>query len=218
MFNNFIEKIAADLNIATQVVSELSKEPIVTIFGSARTPVEHQFYQDTKEIAYQLAKQGLTICTGGGPGLMRAGSEGGHLAGGKTLGLSIKLPHEQKQNEFLDKDIMFQNFAQRKIVFSAVSNAYVVVPGGFGSLDELFEVLTLMQCGFIAKAPLVLYNRTYWEPLVEFIKGSLLKEGMIRKEDMDLFYLASSVEDVVTYITRNLPKSTVPPDETTLVV
>jgi uncharacterized protein (TIGR00730 family) len=213
MFNKVIEKIASDLNIATEVVATLSKEPIVTIFGSARTPADHKFYIDTKEIAARLAQKGFTICTGGGPGLMRAGSEGAKSVGGKTLGLSIKLPHEQKQNEFLDKNITFQNFSQRKIVFSAVSNAYVVVPGGYGSLDELFEVLTLMQCGFIPKAPVVLYDIAYWTPLVEFIVNSLVPEGMIRKEDASMFYMAATVEEAVDYITHNLSnKEAVPTD------
>lgn len=204
MFDNLAIKIASDLNIATTIVEKYEKEKIVSIFGSARIPETHGFYQDTKEMAKQLAQNGYTICTGGGPGLMMAGSQGAKEGGGKTLGLSIKLPHEQKPNDFLDENIMFQNFAQRKIVFSAVSNAYIVVPGGYGSLDELFEVLTLMQCGIIPKAPVVLYNKKYWSPLVDFIKQSLLKEEMINQEDVNMFSIADSIEEVVNKITTAL--------------
>lgn len=202
-FPNLASKIAQDLNVAQGVVSKFQNEKIVTIFGSARIPETHEFYQDTKEIAKALAQKGFTVCTGGGPGLMMAGSQGAKEGGAKTLGLSIKLPHEQKPNDYLDENVTFQNFAQRKIVFCAVSNAYIVVPGGYGSLDELFEVLTLMQCGIIEKAPVVLYNTTYWKPMLEFIKNSLLKEKMINQDDVDMLHLSDNVEDVVKYISDN---------------
>lgn len=203
-FENLTQKIANDLNVATGIIKEFEDQKIVTIFGSARTPEDHYFYQDTKEIAKRLAQDGFTICTGGGPGLMQAGSAGGKEGGGKTLGLSIKLPREQEPNKYLDQNILFQNFAQRKIVFSAVSNAYIVVPGGYGSLDELFEVLTLMQCGIIEHVPVVLYNTEYWTPMFEFIKNSLLKEKMIDNSDVDMLFMADTVDDVVNYIIKNV--------------
>lgn len=203
MFDKLTQKIASDLNVATEIVSKFDKEKIVSIFGSARIPNTHGFYIATKEIANKLAQKGFTICTGGGPGLMQAASEGGKEGGGKTLGLSIKLPHEQKPNDYLDENILFQNFAQRKIVFSAVSNAYVVVPGGYGSLDELFEVLTLMQCEVIKRIPVVLYDKNYWAPMMEFIKGSLLNEKMISPEDVEMIHLAETVDDVVDFIIKN---------------
>ena len=201
-FPNLASKIAQDLNVAQSVVSKFQNEKIVTIFGSARIPETHKFYQDTKEIAKELAQKGFTVCTGGGPGLMMAGSQGAKEGGAKTLGLSIKLPHEQKPNDYLDENVTFQNFAQRKIVFCAVSNAYIVVPGGYGSLDELFEVLTLMQCGIIEKAPVVLYNTTYWKPMLDFIKNSLLKEKMINQDYVNMLHLSDNVEDVVSYISK----------------
>lgn len=203
-FHNVAEKIATDLNVAKKVVAALAEKKIVSIFGSARIPETHKFYTDTKEIAKRLAQHGFTICTGGGPGLMMAGSEGGKEGNGETLGLSIKLPHEQKPNEFLDHNIMFQNFAQRKIVFSAVSNAYIAVPGGYGTLDELFEVMTLMQCKIIPQVPIVLYDKTFWEPLVEFIKNSMLPEHMIRQDDVEMFVLAQNVDEAVDYILKNV--------------
>lgn len=205
-FHNVAEKIATDLNVAKKVVAALAEKKIVSIFGSARIPETHKFYTDTKEIAKRLAQHGFTICTGGGPGLMMAGSEGGKEGNGETLGLSIKLPHEQKPNEFLDHNIMFQNFAQRKIVFSAVSNAYIAVPGGYGTLDELFEVMTLMQCKIIPQVPIVLYDKTFWEPLVEFIKNSMLPEHMIRQDDVEMFILAQNVDEAVDYILKNVER------------
>lgn len=203
-FTNLVDKIAGDLNVAVSVIEKYKQEPVVTIFGSARVPEHHKFYSDTKEIAFKLAKKGLTICTGGGPGLMAAGSKGGFEAGGKTLGLSIKLPHEQESNPYLTDNIVFQNFAQRKIVFSAVSNAYIIVPGGYGTLDEIFEVLTLMQCKIIAEAPVILYGKSFWEPLIDFIKGSLLTENMIRSHDVDRLFVASSVDEAVELVMKNL--------------
>lgn len=203
-FNNITKKIVNDLNVATQIVERLVDKKIVSIFGSARTPETHKFYTDTMLIAKRLAEKDFLICTGGGPGLMEAGSRGAKDGGGQTLGLSIELPHEQKPNDYLDENINFQNFAQRKIVFSTVSNAYVVVPGGYGSLDELFEVLTLIQCKVMPAVPIVLYDAKYWEPLMSFIKGSLLKEGMIKSEDVDMIYLASTVDEAVEFIVNNI--------------
>jgi hypothetical protein len=203
-FTNLSKKIAQDLNVATEIFSKFKDEKIVTIFGSARVPSTHEFFIDTKEIAKQLGKKGFTICTGGGPGLMLAASQGAKEGNAKTLGLSIKLPHEEKANEYLDENVLFQNFAQRKIAFSAITNAYVVVPGGFGSLDELFEVLTLMQCGIISKAPVVLYNKEYWDPLLTFISNSQLKEKMINSEDIDMIFVAETIEDVISYIIKEI--------------
>lgn len=206
-FSNLANKIANDLNIATQVVSNLSEHKIVSIFGSARTPSNHQFYIDIKEIAYQLGKHGFTICTGGGPGIMQAASEGGKQSGATTIGLSIELPHEQKPNEFLDYNIDFKNFAQRKIVFCAISNAYIVGPGGFGSLDELFEMLTLMQCEITEKVPVILYGKNYWRPLMEFLTQSLLNEKMITQEDIDMIHVVDDVKEAVWHITNHFKEN-----------
>lgn len=199
-FNQMSFKIAEDLNIAQQVVKRLSAKKIVTIFGSARITQDNPIFQNTKELSKRFSQLDYTICTGGGPGLMLAGSMGGQEGGSKTLGLSIMLPHEQKPNDFLDENVMFQNFAQRKIVFSAVSNAYIIVPGGYGTLDELFEVATLMQCKVIPIAPIVLFDKTFWQPLMDFIKISMLREQTIKQEDYDHFFLTDSIEDTVSHI------------------
>lgn len=203
-FNNLSLKIAEDLNIAQQVVARLSAEKIVTFFGSARIPQHHPIFQKTKELAKVLSNLDFIICTGGGPGLMMAGSMGGKEGRSKTLGLSILLPHEQKPNDYLDENVTFKNFAQRKIVFSAVSNAYVIVPGGYGTLDELFEIATLMQCKVIPRAPIVLFDKTFWQPLMDFIKASMLREGTIKQEDYDHFFLTDSIEETVEHIQKNM--------------
>ncbi len=203
-FNNLAFKIADDLNIAQQVVTRLSAEKIVTIFGSARTKEDNPIFQKTKELAKQFSQLGYTICTGGGPGLMLAGSMGGKEGGSKTLGLSILLPHEQKPNDYLDENVTFKNFAQRKIVFSAVSNAYVIVPGGYGTLDELFEMATLMQCKVIPRAPIVLFDKTFWTPLMEFIKVSMLREKTINQEDFDNFFVTDSIQETIDYIQKQI--------------
>lgn len=203
-FNNLALKIAHDLNIAEQVVTRLSAEKIITIFGSARITPDNPIFQKTFDLAKHFSQLEYTICTGGGPGLMLAGSMGGKEGGSKTLGLSILLPHEQKPNDYLDENVTFQNFSQRKIVFSAVSNAYIIVPGGYGTLDELFEVATLMQCKVISHAPIVLFDKTFWQPLMDFIKQSMLREGTIKQADYDHFFLTDSVEEAVKHIEQNL--------------
>lgn len=206
-FNHLALKIADDLNVAQQVVTRLSAEKIITIFGSARIPQGHPVFEKTRELAKAFSSKKYTICTGGGPGLMLAGSMGGKEGGSKTLGLSILLPHEQKPNDYLDENVTFQNFAQRKIVFSAVSNAYVIVPGGYGTLDELFEVATLMQCKVIPQAPIVLFDKTFWQPLMDFIKVSMLREGTIKQADYDHFFLTDSIEETIAHIESSLANS-----------
>lgn len=203
-FNNLSLKIATDLNVAQQVVTRLSAEKIITFFGSARIPPTHPTFQKTKNLAKAFSNLGYTICTGGGPGLMMAGSMGGKEGNSKTLGLSILLPHEQKPNDYLDENVTFQNFAQRKIVFSAVSHAYVIVPGGYGTLDELFEIATLMQCKVISYAPIVLFDKTFWQPLMNFIQSSMLREGTIKQEDYDHFFLTDSIEEAIEHIQQNI--------------
>lgn len=203
-FNNLSLKIAEDLNVAHQVVTRLSAEKILTIFGSARIKEGNVIFEKTRELAKKFSELGFTICTGGGPGLMLAGSMGGKEGGSKTLGLSIVLPHEQKSNDYLDENVLFQNFAQRKIVFSAVSNAYVIVPGGYGTLDELFEVATLMQCKVIPFAPIVLFDKAFWQPLMEFIKYSMLGNATISQEDYDHFFVTDSVDEAVEHIQQHM--------------
>lgn len=199
-------KIASDLNVANDIIPKFENVPIITIFGSARIKEEHHYYQETMKLAKKCVEAGYGVCTGGGPGLMEAGARGAFEANGHTLGLSIVLPHEQKPNEYLSENITFQNFAQRKIVFSSVSNGYIVVPGGYGTLDELFEVLTLMQCQVTRKKPVVLFGVDFWTPLLTFIKEKMISEKTISPDDVNLIFMTDSVDDAIQYLIDNAPK------------
>ena len=211
-FKNLQNKITNDLNVATEIVKKFDKEIIVSIFGSARVQPEHKFYQDTYKMAYELVQKGYAICTGGGPGLMEAASKGAFESSlsltnnqsSKSLGLSIVLPHEQKSNPYLNENITFANFAQRKIVFSTVSDAYIVTPGGYGTLDELFEVVTLVQCKVVPNKPICLYGKEYWTKMLDFIKESLLEEHMIKIEDVDMLKIVDSPEEAISFIHSHL--------------
>lgn len=211
-FKNLQNKITNDLNVATEVVKKFDKEIIVSMFGSARIKPEHKFYQDTYKIAFDLVQKGYAICTGGGPGLMEAASKGafescaatGNQCSAKSLGLSIVLPHEQDSNPYLHENITFANFAQRKIVFSTVSDAYIITPGGYGTLDELFEVVTLVQCKIVPQKPICLYGREYWTKMIDFIRESLLEERMINPVDLDMLHIVDSPEEAVEFIHSHL--------------
>lgn len=211
-FKNLQNKITNDLNVATEVVKKFDNEIIVSIFGSARVKPEHQFYQDTYKMAFDLVGKGYAICTGGGPGLMEAASKGAfegcaaqnNTCNAKSLGLSIVLPHEQESNPYLHENILFANFAQRKIVFSTVSDAYIITPGGYGTLDELFEVVTLVQCKVVPNKPICLYGREYWTKMLDFIRESLLEERMINPNDLNMLQIVDSPEEAVNFIHSHL--------------
>src|ERR1044071_6149320 len=163
--------------------------PCVTIFGSARVKPSNPYYKMADEIAYQLVQQGYGVITGGGPGIMEAGNRGAHRAKGKSVGLNIYLPHEQKGNIYIDPDklITFDYFFVRKVMFMKYSQGFIVMPGGFGTLDELSEALTLIQTKKIGRFPIVLVGKKYWAGLLTWIKQTLLADGMIAEEDLDLF-------------------------------
>lgn len=176
--------------------------PCVTIFGSARTKPNHAYYKKAEDIAYRLVQHGYGVVTGGGPGIMEAGNKGAHRAGGKSVGLNIFLPHEQKGNPYIDPDklITFDYFFVRKVMFVKYSQGFIVMPGGFGTLDELSEALTLIQTRKIGRFPIVLVGKKYWTGLIEWIKETLLEEAMINEEDLDLFSVVDSAEDAVKVI------------------
>lgn len=177
--------------------------PCVTIFGSARTDANSNYFKMAEEIAAKLAGKGYGIITGGGPGIMEAGNKGASLAGGKSAGLNIDLPFEQFSNPYIDTDklINFDYFFIRKVMFMKYSQGFVVLPGGFGTLDELFEALTLIQTKKIGKFPIVLVGINYWKGLVDWIKQSLLEsEKNINPEDLNLFKLVDEVDDAVKCI------------------
>lgn len=176
--------------------------PCVTIFGSARIKPNNPYYKMAEEIAYQLVQQGYGVVTGGGPGIMEAGNKGANRAGGKSVGLNIFLPHEQKGNPFIDPDklITFDYFFVRKVMFVKYSQGFIVMPGGFGTIDELSEALTLIQTKKIGRFPIVLVGKKFWAGMIDWIKKVLVSEKMISPEDLDLFSIVDTPEDAVQVI------------------
>ncbi len=178
------------------------KRPSVTIYGSARTAEDHPDYQKAREIARTLAGLGYGIVTGGGPGIMEAANRGASEADGLSIGLNIDLPHEQEGNAYVNLPIDFRYFFVRKVMFMKYSMAFVCMPGGLGSLDELFESLTLIQTRKIKPFPIILVGSSYWNGLVDWIKEQMLGTGKIAEEDLLLFEVFDDVNDIVKYIRK----------------
>jgi uncharacterized protein (TIGR00730 family) len=176
--------------------------PCVSIFGSARTKPDNKYYLMAEEIAYLLTKKGFGVITGGGPGIMEAGNKGAHFSGGKSVGINIELPFEQHANPFIDNDklITFNYFFVRKLMFMKYSQGYIVMPGGFGTLDELFEAITLIQTNKMVNFPIALVGKDYWQGLLDWIKNSLLEAGNIKEKDLEIFKLVDSAEEAVAHI------------------
>jgi len=176
--------------------------PCVSIFGSARTKNNNQYYNLAEEIAIMLTKKGYGVITGGGNGIMEAGNKGAKKGKGKSVGLNIELPFEQKANKYIDSDklINFDYFFCRKVMFVKYAQGFIVMPGGFGTLDELFEALTLIQTKKIGKFPIVLVGKKYWKGLIDWIKDVMLREKNIDKEDLNLFFLVDSAKEAVDKI------------------
>lgn len=177
--------------------------PCVSIFGSARTKPDHPYYKTTEEIAAKLVRHGYGVITGGGPGIMEAGNKGAYEQGGKSVGLNIVLPFEQHSNLYIDadKNINFDFFFVRKVMFVKYAQGFVVMPGGFGTLDELFEALTLIQTKKIGRFPIVLVGRTYWSGLIDWITSTMLEEERnINPEDLKLFSVVDTAEEAVRVI------------------
>ncbi|MEO0038015.1 MAG: hypothetical protein RIQ59_1226 [Bacteroidota bacterium] len=174
--------------------------PCVTIFGSARTKPEEKYYQLAEEIAYKISKAGYGVITGGGPGIMEAGNKGAHRGEGTSVGLNIELPFEQHFNPYIDKDknLNFDYFFVRKVMFVKYSQGFVVMPGGFGTLDELFEAITLIQTKKIGKFPIILVGTEFWSGLLDWIKNVLIdKQKNANPEDLNLIKVVDSAEEVV---------------------
>lgn len=176
--------------------------PCVTIFGSARTQENDEYYKLTMQVAKKISESGYGIITGGGPGIMEAGNRGAHLAGGTSVGLNIELPFEQHDNPYIDEDksLDFDYFFVRKVMFVKYSQGFVVLPGGFGTLDELFEAVTLIQTNKIGKFPIILVGTEYWEGLIDWIKNTMLNEGNISPADLDLIQIVDNEDEVVKII------------------
>ena len=176
--------------------------PCVSIFGSARTKEDDKYYQLAEDLAYKITQHGYGVITGGGPGIMEAANKGANRGGGKSVGLNISLPFEEYSNPYIDrnKKIDFDFFFVRKVMFVKYAQGFVVLPGGFGTLDELFEAITLIQTKKIGKFPIVLVGKEFWGGLVDWIKNSLLQNGMIAKKDLDLFHVVDTSDEAVKII------------------
>jgi uncharacterized protein (TIGR00730 family) len=180
------------------------KMPAVTIYGSARTPEKHPEYEKTRELAAKLSGLGYAIITGGGPGIMEAANRGAADVDGLSIGLNIDLPHEQVGNDYVNLPLDFRYFFVRKVMFMKYSMAFVCMPGGFGSMDELFESLTLIQTRKVKPFPVILCGSAFWNGLVEWIQEQLLSGGKISDEDLLLFEVIDDIDDVVNYIKKTV--------------
>ncbi len=174
--------------------------PVVTVFGSARFKEDHPYYALARELGRHLAEAGFAVMTGAGPGIMEAANRGCQEAGGLSVGANIHLPHEQKPNPYLDKYVMFEHFFVRKVMLVKYSCAFIAMPGGFGTLDEVFETLTLMQTGKIDSFPVVCMGKGFWSELEDFLQKSLIPEKTISADDLGLLYFTDEAEDALHYI------------------
>lgn len=171
--------------------------PCVTVFGSARFDENHRYYKLARQLGAELARMGFTVMTGGGPGIMEAANRGAKDADGRSVGCNIILPHEQAPNPYIDILANFRYFFVRKVMLVKYSQAFVIMPGGYGTMDEAFEAATLIQTGKILNFPVIYMGREYWEPLFEFLENTMVREGTIDPHDVRRFLLTDSVEEVV---------------------
>ena len=175
--------------------------PCVTVFGSARFPETHRYYEMARRVGALLARDGFTVMTGGGPGIMEAANRGAREAGGRSIGCNIELPKEQQPNTYLDRWVTFRHFFVRKVMLVKYSYAFIAMPGGFGTLDEVTEAATLIQTGKISHFPLVLMGVEFWKPLLDFMRGTLIKEGTIGPDEVD-FFVTDSPEEAAAHVRR----------------
>jgi uncharacterized protein (TIGR00730 family) len=195
-----IFKIMAEFVDGFEALAKIG--PCISVFGSARTKPDTHYYDLTIEIARRLAEEGFGIITGGGPGIMEAANKGAALANCKSVGLNIDLPFEQRPNEFIDKDklLNFDYFFVRKVMFTKYSQGFVMLPGGFGTMDEFFEVATLIQTEKFKQMPMVLVGRSYWQGLMTWMEEAMMLEGNIHPEDLALFEIADTADEVVNHM------------------
>ena len=179
------------------IAVERIDRPAITVFGSARIDEGSEEYAEARELGRLLAQAGFAVVTGGGPGVMEAANRGAREAGGLSVGFNIALPHEQHENPYLDIELTFKHFYARKTMFVKAAEGFVIFPGGFGTLDELFESLTLIQTGKVLHFPVVLYDTRYWRPLLEWVRHRLLRDGMISPEDLELLELTDDPAEAV---------------------
>jgi len=193
-------RIMAEFVDAIETMSEIHNA--VTIFGSARIKPENKYYQKAEKLALLLAQNGFNVITGGGPGIMEAANKGASEGGGKSVGMNIRLPFEQKPNPYANIHIDYKYFFIRKVIFVKYAVAYVILPGGFGTMDELFEALTLIQTKRIKSFPVILMGSEYWQGLLDWIRNTMLAEGKITPADLDLIQIIDNPEEAVKHIKK----------------
>lgn len=207
-----IFKIMAEFVDGYERLSKIG--PCVSIFGSARTKPDHPYYILAEEIGFKLTQNGFGIITGGGPGIMEAGNKGARRGKGLSVGLNIDLPFEQHDNPWVDqgKNLDFDYFFVRKVMFVKYSQGFVVMPGGFGTMDELFEAITLIQTKKIGRFPIVLVGKKFWEGIMDWIKSTLLEEGNISEDDLNLFRLVDTADETVDHFNKFYEKHKLKPN------
>ncbi len=188
--------------------------PCVSVFGSARTPQDSKYYKIAEETASLLTEHGYGVISGGGPGIMEAANKGAFEAGGKSVGLNIELPFEQFHNRYIDRDKLmeFNYFFVRKVMFMKYSQGFIVLPGGFGTMDEMFEAITLIQTGKIARFPIVLVGREYWSGLLDWVENHMLDAKNISADDLTLYRVVDTAEEAVEHIVRFYNKYVLKPN------
>ena len=184
--------------------------PAISIFGSSRLKEDNFYYQEAMKVAQLLSQSGFSIITGGGPGIMEAANRGAKMGKGKSIGLNIEIPHEQHPNPYLDISISFRYFFLRKLMFIKYAFGFIIFPGGFGTLDELFEALTLVQTGKIESFPIILYSKAYWKTLLEWFVTTPKTTGTINIEDFKYFQILDKPQDVCNYLKNHLLRLGIP--------
>jgi uncharacterized protein (TIGR00730 family) len=194
-----VARIAREFREGFEAVDKIDR-PAVTIFGSARVGEESAPYREARAVARRFAQAGWAVVTGGGPGVMEAANRGAQESGGFSVGFNIELPHEQRANRYVDLALTFRHFYVRKTMFVKAAEGFVIFPGGFGTLDELYEALTLIQTGKVLHFPVVLFDRDYWQEMLDWIRGELLADGMISPGDLELLYATDDGEEAVRIV------------------
>jgi uncharacterized protein (TIGR00730 family) len=198
---NDVSLIASEFLAGFQLVQQIDR-PAVSIFGSARVAEATPTYEAARTTARLFAEAGLAVVTGGGPGVMAAANRGAQEGGGLSIGFNIVLPHEQSLNAYCDLGLTFKHFYARKTMFVKAAEGFVIFPGGFGTLDELFESLTLIQTGKIGTFPVVLFDRGYWTEMLDWVRGEMLADGLVSKADLELLYLTDDPAEAVDSVVR----------------
>jgi uncharacterized protein (TIGR00730 family) len=194
-----VERIADEFRAGFETIQRI-RPPAVTTFGSARVREGHPYYAAARAVGRRFAERSWTVITGGGPGVMEAVNRGAQEGGGQSVGFNIELPHEQAPNPYLDVSYTFRHFYARKVCFVKPAEGFVIFPGGFGTLDELYEALTLIQTGKVMHFPVVLYHEDHWSKMLDWLRGELLEDGFISPEDLELLSVTSDVDEVVELV------------------